>query len=119
MRKGTAYHEAGHAVAALVLAADDVSATIEADEESLGRVDYSPPRVAPVSKAVIVCAGPCAEWRVMNDGEDGKDCIDGRDAERFLELIEEIEPDLNEQKPRSLDLYVWPKSCSITTGPVW
>ena len=37
MRKEiTAYHEAGHAVAALVLSADDVSATIEDDRGILG-----------------------------------------------------------------------------------
>jgi hypothetical protein len=95
-----AYHEAGHAVAALVLFSNNVRASVEADyeTETWGRVNYSRPKVAPVSSAVIACAGPCAEWRVMSDGEDGKDCMGGSDAEQFLEMIDEIEPDPAEQK---------------------
>jgi hypothetical protein len=102
--KGTAYHEAGHAVAALVLFSDNVRASLEEDDESLGRVDYSRPKVAPVSKALIVCAGPCAEWRVMDDGDDAKDCMDGYDAERFLAAIDEIEPDPAERKQTVIPL---------------
>ena len=90
----TAYHEAGHAVAGLILsAAADVRASIEPDDETWGRTNYSFPKVAPVSRAVIVFAGPMAAWRVMDDGEDGKDSVSGQDAEHLLDLIDEIEPD--------------------------
>ena len=89
----TAYHEAGHAVAALVLSAIDVSASIESDDEILGRVYLSLPKASPVSRAVVCYAGPAAAWRVMDVSHDDKDSIIGNEADKFLDLIHEIEPD--------------------------
>ena len=104
MRKGTAYHEAGHAIAALVLSADDVSATIEDDEEFWGRADYSHPGAAPASRAIIVCAGPMAAWRVLPDDDDRKDCIEGRDVERLFKFVHQIDPNPDEEKPTVIAL---------------
>ena len=86
-----AYHEAGHAVAALVLSANDVCASIMCDEQSWGRVNYTFLKTAPVSQAMIVYAGPAAEWRVMDEGNDDKDSIIGNEADKLLNLIHEID----------------------------
>lgn len=97
----TAYHEAGHAVAALVLSAGNVRASVERDDQdrSWGRVNYIFSKTAPVSRAMIVYAGPAAAWRVMEGCHRDKDNIEGNEAEELLDLIHDIEPDPAELHP--------------------
>ena len=45
-----------------------------------------------------------AAWRVLPDGDDRKDCIEGRDAERLFKFVDEIDPDPDEEKPTVIAL---------------
>lgn len=89
----TAYHEAGHAVVAVVLSADNVRASM-VEDDCRGRVKWSWPHMnAPITRAVIATAGPAAAWRVMDMGHEDKDVIAGDDAGDLLDMVDRIDPD--------------------------
>lgn len=94
-RKIVAYHEAGHAVAAIVRRVRFERVSIKPNDDSLGRVVLSKWDVddLDLTKAVNLCitaiAGPESESRFTNESK----VLQGSDREMLVDLLTEWESD--------------------------
>jgi hypothetical protein len=80
-----AYHESGHAVAAITFAIPIISVSIDAAMPHLQRGRYRPPHDAGLESLVVMClCGPEAERMAFGAIEDGTDATDLAMARRYL-----------------------------------